>query len=293
MVNGVFNCFTGASRSYEVTDEDIESGQFKECFDRLGTSNVYSMTISGSVSSLPSNLLSGMDNLNYFRLLDCPNLVVIEEGIFDDLEYLEEIELDRCNCPDLLLTPGVLMGSVATELKLSNYGPSIFEDALIDVDLVELEKLFVSNNSLDSLPVDAFDHMPKIDRIYLSNNNFEKFPVEALNDISSLEDVVFMDNNLVCLPTGLEYDVEAHSCLNPCMENGEPECESSYLTEDDYCFGWAPLCDDVVDSEGSSETGVLCDQIDCSSTSHVKASFVIAFFIGLFGHISNSFVAEF
>lgn len=295
-VHGTFNCYHGTLNSYEVTDEDIESGDFAACFDELGRSSLTSMTISGSLTSIPSSLLWGMDNLSYFRLIRCPNLAVIEEGVFEDLESLDDINLTRdCNCPDLILTPGVLENAVVTDLDLANYGPTILEDTILDVYL-GLTVLSLNNNSLDSLPEDAFNKVPNIERISFMDNDFERVPVEVLDDVPLLTDVYFEGNPIPCWPYS-SYEIHADTCVSMCTEDGEPECVD-FATENHPCFGILPLCDsegysfeddseedvvfeDSAESEDSKEGDSLCDQIDCSGADRVEASLVVTLVIGV------------
>ena len=70
-------------------------------------------------------------------------------------------------------------------------------------NLTALQKLWLSNNDLKSLPVGVFSGLTSLQELYLGNNELESLPEGIFSGLTSLQELYFFNNHLESLPEGL------------------------------------------------------------------------------------------
>ena len=70
-------------------------------------------------------------------------------------------------------------------------------------DLSTLEQLYLSGNSLTTLPEDLFDGLSSLEQLNLSNNSLTTLPEGVFDGLSNLEQLYLHTNRLATLPAGV------------------------------------------------------------------------------------------
>ena len=139
-------------------------------------------------------------------------------GIFDNLTLLHRVDLRGTSLP-------LTYFDEPTQLRWLGYsGP--LSSGVFD-KFTRLERLFMDNSSLSSLPAGVFNKLIRLEYLDLSNNNLSSLPAGVFNKLTRLKWLNLSNNNLTCLPS------IPSSVTELSVDQGLPACTEVTVTESD------------------------------------------------------------
>lgn len=177
------NTFKGLTQLLELNLShsqiiEIEPGSFAD------TKMLQTLYLSeNGISEINAEVFSGLNNLLYLALDDNP-LSEIKDDTFANLAYLEV-------------------------LRIGNYKSKGFLTRLTErtfFGLGRLKVLYLSNNSISTIPARAFKGLTRLVYLNLDTNGIDSLDGEALADLKNLKSLYLQYNKLVKLPDSLFKD---------------------------------------------------------------------------------------
>ena len=192
------------TKLYSLKTLSIRGNQYlKTLPDELANlTELEMLDISDTGFEVIPNVLSSLEKL---KILKLSYTYAKNYSILKKIETLEELYLFNNVNPELISQISVLKNLKILSLACNSEYPDPdyylenFPDKLFD--LINLEKLDLSNNRISSLPSEV-KKLNKLKEIDFQGNNFNLFPVQLL-ELINLEKIDFSNNNLSDLPSGI------------------------------------------------------------------------------------------
>ena len=154
--------------------------------------------------------LSGLLELSAWSIDDTP--LALEPGAFDGLSSLRRLRLADNGIRRM--EPGVLdglgeLGSLYLSYNSLGTLPTVVFDGLS-----ELKELDMAHNLMTALPAGLFDGLSNLEELYAGDNRISRIDSETLRGLSSLRVLSLHTNRLTTLPEGAFDELAALDWLN-------------------------------------------------------------------------------
>lgn len=156
---------------------------------------------SNELKTLPANMFNHLTKLRGLNLKDNKNLTVLPENIFKDLNSLQVLDFDDSKLT--ALPNRFIMGSNSLQFlsirrnKLMTLSANVFEN------LTELTILQLADNKQLTLHPNIFHNLRKLNFLKINRCNLVTLPENIFDNLIKLENLFLGDNKLTTLPKNI------------------------------------------------------------------------------------------
>ncbi|CAM9849933.1 unnamed protein product, partial [Ectocarpus fasciculatus] len=186
----------------DLTDEDVEAGDLKACFENFGENNIHQLC--HKLWVIPALLVRLLGFMSSFRrtrrYMSSNDLTTPPAGMFDSLQAMTLLYLGYNRLETL---PAGMFGSLPalTNLNLRTNNLATLPAGIFD-SLTGLTELDVTYNQMATLPTGIFSSVPSLTKLDLSFNGLTTLPAGLFDSDNQLTNMDLSYNSLSSLAVG-------------------------------------------------------------------------------------------
>ena len=164
------------------------------CFQGL-VSLYQLMLYNNNITSLEENAFNGLADLRYLRL-DSNRIGAITEGTFNGLHNLSILVLNNNNIRTLQSGSFLGLGKLLHLGLSGNLLQTCCVCFSVWDSLSSLERLYLTNNEINSIPSGCFNQLGSLNNLYLDHNNVSVLENDAFGKLGSLTNL-YLNHNYI------------------------------------------------------------------------------------------------